>query len=232
MYVSCEHARCHHRSGSYMYVFVAIDMYIAVKKSCAHVRLPISWLLSFCSCCGWVCGDTGWSWLMWWASYSECQHQFPSTWPYSLQTTDSQVSTTMSSESLPSCETLKQKYLQHSYSMSSTILASYSHDSSSPTAATVHKHTHNHSIVNSSSINDGLYTTRNKLPSQKWRPHTHRKEDRNGPSSANQGCSKAKPMLSQPSAATSPLPTLSSAAEPMSKGLCQNCHKLKIWQKS
>ena len=57
---------------------------------------------------------------------------------YKLQSMNNWLQTTMSGKSLPSWlpqETLKQKYLQHSYHVSFMFLASYSHGSSSPTAA-------------------------------------------------------------------------------------------------
>ena len=56
-----------------------------------------------------------------------------------LHFTNKWLLTTVSSKSSPSRfpqEILKQKYLQHSCSMSFMFLASYSHGSSSPTAAT------------------------------------------------------------------------------------------------
>jgi len=56
-----------------------------------------------------------------------------------LQSTNTLLPTTVSGKNLPSWwpqKTLKQKYLQHSYGMPFVFLASCSHSSSSPTAAT------------------------------------------------------------------------------------------------
>ena len=87
-----------------------------------------------------------------------------------------------------------------------------------------------------------------KCHCQKWRPHKarrlfskliHAKEERNGPPSANQGLSTAKPRSSQAVCTlrvhppTSPCPTLPAGAEPKSQGHCHKWHhKLKIcWLK-
>ena len=108
-----------------------------------------------------------------------------------------------------------------------------------------------HPLINDFSIVTALswwllMQTNKKLCCQKWRPHkarrqfskpSHAKEERNGPPSANQGLSTAKPRSSYAVCTlwvhppTPSSPALSAGAEPKSQGHFQKwLHELKICQ--